>query len=63
MKQQAKNKIEAKIYSLEFEVRKLNNQVSMSISPGVTIKETYDIIERLNNEIKINQYILEQLIK
>ena len=61
MKQQAKNKIEAKIYALEFEIRRLNNEVSMGIAPGVTIKETYDTIDRLNNEIRIHQYILKQL--
>ena len=61
MKQQAKNKIEAKIYSLKFEIQKLNNEVSMGISPGVTIKETYDTIDRLNSEIRIHQYILKQL--
>ena len=63
MKQKAQDKIEAKIYALEFEVRKLHGELAMGLSAGVTIKESYGIVENLNKELKIYEYILEQLNK
>ena len=63
MKQEAKDKIEAKIFSIHFEIRKLHGELAMGISAGVTIKESYGIVENLNKELKIYEYILEQLNK
>ena len=63
MKQKAQDKIEAKIYALEFEVRKLHGELAMGLSPGVTIREGYSTIEKINDDIKIYQYILRQINK
>ena len=63
MKQQAINKIEAKLLSLKFEVDKLRNQLSMGLTAGITIEETKDLIDGLSKERKLFKYILEQLNK
>ena len=61
MKQEAINKIEAKLLSLKFEVDKLRNQLSMGLTAGVTIEETKDLIDGLSKERKLFNYILEQI--
>ena len=61
MKQEAINKIEAKLLSLKFEVDKLRNQLSMGLTAGVTIEETKDLIDGLSKERKLFTYILEQI--
>lgn len=61
MKQEAINKIEAKLLSLKFEVDKLQNQLSMGLTAGVTIEETKDLIDGLSKERKLFTYILEQI--
>ena len=63
MKQEAINKIEAKLLSLKFEVDKLQNQLSMGLTAGVTIEETKDLIDGLSKERKLFTYILEQINK
>lgn len=59
MKQEAINKIEAKLLSLKFEVDKLQNQLSMGLTAGITIEETKDLIDGLHKEKKLFRYILE----
>ena len=61
MKQEAINKIEAKLLSLKFEVDKLQNQLSMGLTAGVTIEETKDLIDGLHKEKKLFRYILESI--
>jgi hypothetical protein len=61
MKQEAINKIEAKLLSLKFEVDKLQNQLSMGLTAGITIEETKDLIDGLSKERKLFTYILEQI--
>jgi len=61
MKQEAINKIEAKLLSLNFEVDKLQNQLSMGLTAGITIQETKDLIDGLSKERKLFRYILEQI--
>jgi hypothetical protein len=61
MKQEAINKIEAKLLSLKFEVDKLRNQLSMGLTAGITIEETKDLIDGLSKERKLFTYILEQI--
>ena len=61
MKQEAINKIEAKILLLKFEVDKLQNQLSMGLTAGVTIEETKHLIDGLSKERKLFNYILEQI--
>ena len=61
MKQEAINKIEAKLLSLKFEVDKLQNQLSMGLTAGITIEETKDLIDGLSKERKLFNYILEQI--
>ena len=61
MKQEAINKIEAKLLSLNFEIDKLQNQLSMGLTAGVTIEETKDLIDGLSKERKLFIYILEQI--
>ena len=63
MKKEAINKIEAKLLSLKFEVDKLQNQLSMGLTAGVTIEETKDLIDGLSKERKLFTYILEQINK
>jgi len=63
MKQEAINKIEAKLLSLNFEVDKLRNQLSMGLTAGITIQETKDLIDGLSKERKLFKYILEQINK
>ena len=48
MKQEALNKIEAKLLSLEFEIDKLHNQLSMGLTAGITIEETKHLIDGLH---------------
>ena len=59
MKQEAINKIEAKLLSLKFEVDKLQNQLSMGLTAGITIEETKHLIDGLHKEKKLFRYILE----
>ena len=61
MKQEAINKIEAKLLSLKFEVDKLQNQLSIGLTAGITIEETKDLIDGLSKERKLFTYILEQI--
>ena len=61
MKQEAIDKIEAKLLSLRFEVDKLQNELSMGLTAGVTIEETKDLIDGLSKERKLFKYILEQI--
>ena len=61
MKQEAIDKIEAKLLSLRFEVDKLQNELSMGLTAGVTIEETKDLIDGLSKERKLFNYILEQI--
>ena len=61
MKQEAINKIEAKLLSLKFEVDKLQNELSMGLTAGITIEETKDLIDGLSKERKLFNYILEQI--
>ena len=61
MKQEAINKIEAKLLSLNFEIDKLQNQLSMGLTAGITIEETKDLIDGLSKERKLFTYILEQI--
>ena len=63
MKQEAINKIEAKLLSLKFEVDKLQNELSMGLTAGITIEETKDLIDGLSKERKLFKYILEQINK
>ena len=61
MKKEAINKIEAKLLSLKFEVDKLQNQLSIGLTAGVTIEETKHLIDGLSKERKLFNYILEQI--
>ena len=61
MKQEAINKIEAKLLSLKFEIDKLQNELSMGLTAGITIEETKDLIDGLSKERKLFTYILEQI--
>ena len=61
MKQEAIDKIEAKLLSLRFEVDKLQNELSMGLTAGITIEETKDLIDGLSKERKLFKYILEQI--
>ena len=61
MKQEAINKIEAKLLSLKFEVDKLQNHLSMGLTAGITIEETKYLIDGLSKERKLFTYILEQI--
>ena len=61
MKQEAINKIEAKLLSLKFEVDKLQNELSMGLTAGITIEETKHLIDGLSKERKLFTYILEQI--
>ena len=61
MRQEAINKIEAKLLSLNFEIDKLQNELSMGLTAGITIEETKDLIDGLSKERKLFKYILEQI--
>ena len=61
MRQEAINKIEAKLLSLNFEIDKLQNELSMGLTAGITIEETKDLIDGLSKERKLFTYILEQI--
>ena len=61
MRQEALNKIEAKLLSLEFEIDKLHNQLSMGLTAGITIEETKHLIDGLHKEKKLFKYILESI--
>ena len=61
MKKEAIDKIEAKLLSLKFEVDKLQNELSMGLTAGITIEETKDLIDGLSKERKLFTYILEQI--
>ena len=61
MKKEAIDKIEAKLLSLKFEVDKLQNQLSMGLTAGITIEETKHLIDGLSKERKLFTYILEQI--
>tara|TARA_R110000737_G_C14283982_1_gene432825 strand:- start:86 stop:310 length:225 start_codon:yes stop_codon:yes gene_type:complete len=63
MKQLALNKVEAKLLALDMDKKRIRNNLAMGISTGVTIKEEYSIIERLEQETKIYEYILQSINK
>ena len=63
MKQLAINKVEAKLLALDMDKKRIRNNLSMGLSAGVTIKEEYGIIERLDQETKIYEYILQSINK
>ena len=63
MKQLAINKVEAKLLALDMDKKRIRNNLAMGISTGVTIKEEYSIIERLEQETKIYEYILQSINK
>ena len=63
MKQLAINKVEAKLLALDMDKKRIRNNLSMGLSAGVTIKEEYSIIERLEQETKIYEYILGSINK
>tara|TARA_R110000765_G_scaffold111258_1_gene202946 strand:+ start:149 stop:373 length:225 start_codon:yes stop_codon:yes gene_type:complete len=63
MKQLAINKVEAKLLALDMDKKRIRNNLSMGLSAGVTIKEEYSIIERLEQETKIYEYILQSINK
>jgi|TARA_R110000765_G_scaffold77162_1_gene151676 hypothetical protein len=63
MKQLAINKVEAKLLALDMDKKRIRNNLAMGISTGVTIKEEYSIIERLEQETKIYEYILGSINK
>ncbi len=43
--------------------KRIRNNLAMGVSAGVTIKEEYGIIERLEQETKIYEYILQSINK
>ena len=61
IKQSAINKVEAKMLTLEMDKRRIRNNLAKGLSAGVTIKEEYSIIERLEQETKIYEYILDSI--
>ena len=63
MKQLAINKVEAKLLALDMDKKRIRNNLAMGVSAGVTIKEEYGIIERLDQETKIYEYILQSINK
>lgn len=63
LKQLASNKIEAKIYAMTFERQKLNGELAMGLSAGVTIKEGYSVLERLNDDLEVYEFILKSINK
>tara|TARA_B110000285_G_C14861091_1_gene484613 strand:- start:181 stop:414 length:234 start_codon:yes stop_codon:yes gene_type:complete len=62
-KELALNKVEAKLLALESDKNRIRNNLAMGLSAGVTIKEEYSIIERLEQETKIYSYILQSINK
>mgnify|MGYP003627959784 CR=1 FL=1 len=59
----AKSKVEAKCFSILFERKRLHGELAMGLSAGVSIKEGYDVLDRLGEDLKVYQYILECLKK
>ena len=53
----AKNQIEAKIVAKRFEIQKLKAELSMGLTPGITISETKELLDALKNDLRILEYI------
>ena len=53
----AKNQIEAKIVAKRFEIQKLKAELSMGLTPGITISETKELLDALKNDLIILEYI------
>ena len=53
----AKNQIEAKIVAKRFEIQKLKSELSMGLTPGITISETKELLDALKNDLIILEYI------
>ena len=63
MKKLALNKVEAKILALEMDRKRIINNLASGITAGVTLEEEYSILERLEQETKIYEYILGSINK
>tara|TARA_R110000764_G_scaffold26112_1_gene62206 strand:+ start:529 stop:741 length:213 start_codon:yes stop_codon:yes gene_type:complete len=59
----AKNKIEAKCFALLFERKNLHSDLAMGLSSGVSIREGYDVLDKLSDDLKVYEYILKCLNK
>ena len=57
----AKNKIEAKCFSILFERKRLHSELAMGLSSGVSIREGYDVLDKLSEDLEVYEYILECL--
>tara|TARA_R110000751_G_scaffold45516_1_gene103214 strand:+ start:500 stop:700 length:201 start_codon:yes stop_codon:yes gene_type:complete len=53
----AKNQIEAKIVAKRFEIQKVQAELSMGLTPGITISETKALVDGLKNDLMILEYI------
>ena len=53
----AKNQIEAKIVAKRFEIQKVQAELSMGLTPGITISETKALVDALKNDLRILEYI------
>ena len=61
LNQLAINKVDSKLRILSFEKAELQRDLAMGISCGVTIKEGYSIIDKINDDLKVYEYILNKL--
>jgi hypothetical protein len=53
----AKNQIEAKIVAKRFKIQKVQAELSMGLTPGITISETKSLVDALKNDLRILEYI------
>ena len=53
----AKNQIEAKIVAKRFKIQKVQAELSMGLTPGITISETKELLDALKNDLRILEYI------
>jgi len=57
----ALNKIGSQIVSRTFEASKLENQIILGINPGVSQEEMEQVLEGINKDIKVLEYMLSKL--
>jgi len=58
----ALNKIGSQIISRTFEASKLENQIALGISPGVTLEEMNQILDGTNKDIRVLEYVFSKLM-
>ena len=61
LNQLAIDKVDSKLRILLFERAELHRDLAMGISCGVTIKEGYSIIEKINDDLEVYEHILKKL--